>query len=54
MVFRVLVRNEDSAKRIKDCYPSVQVVQGSLTDAALLREESANADIIIRELLGSR
>lgn len=50
MVARVLVRTEDNAKRIQDRYPSVQPIQGSLSDTTLLQNESANADIIIREL----
>lgn len=51
IIFRVLTRDEQKGKLIKEQHPAVQIVSGDLNDAALLQEESAQADIILRELL---
>lgn len=50
MTIRVMTRDEDKGRQIQDQYPTVQLVKGDLSNIALLQEESANADIIIREL----
>jgi nucleoside-diphosphate-sugar epimerase len=47
--YRVLVRTEEKGKQIQEQYPQVQIVYGDLNDRAILQQESANADIIIRE-----
>lgn len=46
----MLSRDEQKGNHIKEQYPAVQLVSGDLNDVDLLQEESANADIIIREL----
>ena len=51
VVFRVLVRTTDKRQQIQAQYPGVQLLLGDLSDTALLQQESADADIIIRELL---
>lgn len=50
IILRVLSRDEQKGNHIKEQYPAVQLVSGDLNDVDLLQEESANADIIIREL----
>ncbi|KAJ5367780.1 hypothetical protein N7541_001721 [Penicillium brevicompactum] len=47
IIFRVLTRDEQKGKLIKEQHPAVQIVSGDLNDAALLQEESAQADIIL-------
>lgn len=47
--YRVLARTEEKDKQIKLQYPSVEIIHGDLSDVALLQQESAKADIIIRE-----
>lgn len=50
-VYRVLVRGPEKGSTIKSQYPSVQIVYGDLSSTEVLETESADANIIIREIL---
>ncbi|KAI8634833.1 hypothetical protein F5Y19DRAFT_469883 [Xylariaceae sp. FL1651] len=45
--YAALVRSEDKAARVRDAYPAVRVVVGSLDDAEVLRKEAAWADLVL-------
>jgi N-acetyl-gamma-glutamylphosphate reductase len=47
--YSVLVRNESKAAPVKQRYPDVRVVYGSLDDSKLLEEEAAKTDILVRK-----
>ncbi|KAL4788101.1 hypothetical protein BJX76DRAFT_317106 [Aspergillus varians] len=42
----VLVRNKNKAAKLASEYPSVRIVQGDLDSAAVIEEETKNADIV--------
>lgn len=44
------MRNTDSGAKVAASYPTVRLVYGSLDDAAILTEEAARADIVLRML----
>ncbi|TGJ78320.1 hypothetical protein E0Z10_g10446 [Xylaria hypoxylon] len=46
--YAALVRSENSAARVREAYPNVRVVLGSLDDADLLKREAAWADLVLR------
>ncbi|ROV89354.1 hypothetical protein VPNG_10135 [Cytospora leucostoma] len=45
--YSVLVRNESKAAPVKERYPNVRIVYGSLDDSKLLEEEAAKTEILI-------
>ncbi|KAI0971154.1 hypothetical protein F4678DRAFT_94290 [Xylaria arbuscula] len=45
--YAALVRSESSAARVREAYPAVRVVLGSLDDADLLKKEAAWADLVL-------
>ncbi|KAI0537327.1 hypothetical protein GGR58DRAFT_513863 [Xylaria digitata] len=45
--YAALVRSESSAARVREAYPDVRVVLGSLDDSDLLRREAAWADLVL-------
>ncbi|KUI60279.1 dTDP-glucose 4,6-dehydratase [Cytospora mali] len=45
--YSVLVRNESKAAPVKQRYPNIRVVYGSLDDSKLLEEEAAKTDILV-------
>ncbi|GAW11100.1 hypothetical protein ANO14919_004390 [Xylariales sp. No.14919] len=45
--YAALVRSESSAARVREVYPDVRVVLGSLDDADLLKREAASADLVL-------
>lgn len=46
--YTVLVRDESKAALVKQRYPNVRIVHGSLDDSKLLEEEAAKTNILIR------
>ena len=46
--YTALVRNSDSGAKVAAEYPKIRLVYGTLEDSAVLEEESAKADIVIR------
>ncbi|KIW75406.1 hypothetical protein Z517_10147 [Fonsecaea pedrosoi CBS 271.37] len=42
-----LIRTQEKANRVQQQYPKVRIVLGDLDDSAVLREESAKADIVL-------
>lgn len=42
------MRNESKAAPIKEKYPNVRIVYGSLDDSKVLEEEASKTDILIR------
>ena len=46
--FTALVRNSEKGASVAAEYPSIRLVYGTLDDSALLEEESARADVVIR------
>lgn len=44
----VLVRTQEKADKVKQAYPNVEIILGSLDDSELLEEQAAKADIVIR------
>ena len=47
--YAALIRTKEKADVVQKAYPSVRIVLGGLDDAAILEEESAKADIVLRE-----
>lgn len=47
--YAALVRTKDKGDAVKKTYPSVRIVLGGLDDSAILKEEAAKADIVLRE-----
>lgn len=47
--YAALVRTKDKADAVKKAYPSVRIVLGGLDDSAILKEEAAKADIVLRK-----
>lgn len=43
-----LIRTEEKAGKVRAAYPDVRVVIGGLDDSAIIEEESAKADIVLR------
>lgn len=43
-----LIRIEEKAGKVRAAYPDVRVVIGGLDDSAIIEEESAKADIVLR------
>jgi N-acetyl-gamma-glutamylphosphate reductase len=46
--YSAIVRNSDRGAPVAAAYPKIRLVYGTLDDSALLEEESARADIVIR------
>lgn len=46
----MLVRNESKAAPVKERYPNVRIVYGTLDDSKVLEEEASKTDILIRML----
>lgn len=44
-----LVRTEERGKQVQKAFPNVQTVYGDLDKSQLIEDESAKADIVIRE-----
>lgn len=47
----MLVRNKEKGEKLASEYPNVRVVQGDLDSAAIIEEETKNADIVFREYI---
>lgn len=47
--YAALVRTKEKADIVQKAYPSVRIVLGGLDDDKILKEESAKADIVLRE-----
>ena len=47
--YACLVRTKEKADKVKEAFPNVRIVLGSLDDSELLEEESAKADIVLRK-----
>jgi len=45
-----LVRNEEQAKLVKARWPHIDIVTGTLDDAAVLVEQASKADVVIGTL----
>lgn len=43
-----MIRTEEKAGKVRAAYPDVRVVIGGLDDSAIIEEESAKADIVLR------
>ena len=43
-----LVRTEEKGEQVKKVFPNARIVLGDLDDSALLEEEAAKADIVLR------
>lgn len=52
--YSTVVRTTDKAEQVKSQYPFVRIVIGDLDDSALLEQESAAADIVLRKYLTQR
>lgn len=48
--YSALIRSEEKAKRVREAYPNVRTVIGSLDDSEVLAREAAWADIVLRML----
>lgn len=46
--YACLVRSKKKAEAVKKAYPSARIVHGGLDDSAILEEEAAKADIVLR------
>jgi hypothetical protein len=46
--YTAMVRNSDKGALVAAAYPRIRLVYGTNDDTALLEEESARADIVIR------
>lgn len=46
--YTALVRNSDKGAPVAAAYPKIRLIYGTLDDAAILEEESAKADIVLR------
>lgn len=49
--YAFLVRTQQKADVVKKAYPSARIVLGDLDNSAVLKEEAAKADIVLRELV---
>lgn len=47
--YTCLVRTEDKAKKVKEAYPSANVVLGDLDASDILEAQAAQADIVLRQ-----
>ena len=47
---RALARNTSSAKKIRDAFSSVEIVEGELDDIDTIRNEAADADVTLSML----
>lgn len=47
--YTALVRTKEKADLVQKAYPSVRIALGGLDDGEILKEESAKADIVLRE-----
>jgi aspartate-semialdehyde dehydrogenase len=47
--YSVLVRSEEKASQVTKAFPSAKPVIGSLDDSAVIEEQAAQADIIVRK-----
>jgi hypothetical protein len=46
--YAALVRSEEKSRKVQAAYPDVRIVIGGLDDSAILEEEAAKADIVLR------
>lgn len=47
--YAALVRTQEKADIVKKAFPNVRIVLGGNDDSEILKEEAANADIVLRE-----
>ena len=50
--YSALIRSEEKAKRVREAYPNIRTVIGSLDDSEVLAREAAWADIVLRMFSG--
>lgn len=46
--YAALIRTEEKASRVREAYPNIRTVIGSLDDSEILVKEAAWADIVLR------
>lgn len=51
--FTFLIRTEDNAAIVRKAYPRSRVIIGELDHYDLLEEESARADVVLRQLIST-
>jgi len=49
--YACLVRTKDKGDVVQKAFPNARIVIGNLDDSALLEEESARADVVLRKYL---
>ena len=49
--YTIIVRDSDKGALVASKYPKTRLVYGTLDDSALLEQESARADIVLRKSL---
>ncbi|KAJ5306155.1 hypothetical protein N7508_005170, partial [Penicillium antarcticum] len=47
LTYRILVRTEEKGKQIRAQYPEVQILDGGLSNSAILEQESTNTDATV-------